>query len=94
MYDKRTSAELDTILEKIELVVEDPEYVYKNKPGKRGGFVFVRHIMDERFVCVLELTTLEDESVFEIVTAFRAPKEIYFANYEPLWERKDGTPSS
>lgn len=93
MYDKRPAVEYDFLVEHAVLIIKYPEQVYKNKGGKRGSFVFVKKIGNDKYMCSLETVEKESTTFCEVVTFFKIT-DSYLKTYELLWEWKGGTPSS
>lgn len=98
VYDKRPAEEYDFLLHHITDVVKYPDCIYRNKPGKRGEFCFVKETKNSRLFVSVEIakTAVEDGKIThqcEVVTFYRI-NESYLRNYDLLWEWKDGGPSS
>ena len=94
VYDKRPAQEYDLLIENLQSIVKFPDRIYKNKNGKRGGYVFVKNIKNVLCLCSIEIAQREnDDSRCEVVTFFTV-EEDYLAGYELLWEWKGDIPSS
>ncbi|MDB5188441.1 MAG: hypothetical protein JWM92_39 [Candidatus Nomurabacteria bacterium] len=94
VYDKRPAEEFDFLIEYVHQVIKFPNQVYKNKTGKKGSYVFVKEIKNKKYLCSIEVKSVDESVHCEIVTFFRVRKEDYLNGYELLWEWKDGNPSS
>lgn len=99
VYDKRPASEFDFVLNNLSRIIKYPDYVYKNKSGKRGSFCFVKKINNRQYLCSMEISitineeTKETDEKLDVVTFF-STDENYLKNYELLWEWKGGNPSS
>ncbi len=87
IYDKKTAEHYDFLLYNLHTVARYPDLVYKNKPGKRGDFVFVKTLKNKKYLCSIE----RGEEGAEIVTAFRV-KEKYFKDYALFWSWRNDEP--
>ena len=95
VYDKRPAEEFDFLLEHVHQITKYPDRVYRNKGGKRGNFIFVKKLKNEKYICSVQEVLKEGENRrCEIATFFRVRKENYLASYDLLWEWKGDTPSS
>jgi hypothetical protein len=94
-YDKRTAEEFDFLIKNLYKIVKYPNFIYKNKSGKRGEYCFVKEINNEKYLCSIQFNH-QNEAIlmaYDIVTFFRTD-DAYLKNYELLWEWKVGDPSS
>lgn len=55
LYDKKPAEEFDFILNHLLEVVKHPDRIYKNLPGKRGSFCFVKRLGNEEYFCTIEI---------------------------------------
>jgi hypothetical protein len=98
LYDKRPANEFDSLLNILPHLTKFPEFIYKNKPGREGRFLFVRKEENSFFICSI-LPDVEmavdgkNERVNLVVTAFRNDGD-YLKDCSLLWSWKGGTPSS
>ena len=93
-YDKRTAEEFDFLTKSIHKVIQYPDKIFTNKPGKRGEYCFYKEIKNSKYFCSIEKNERDDgQFVFEIVTFFRV-QDSYIKSYELLWEWKGGESSS
>lgn len=88
-YDKRPAVEYDSLIENLHTIVKYPDYIYKNKPVKRGDFCFIKSLSNELYFCCVEQHSRENTDEFSVVTFYKVPKEKYLKNYELLWDWKD-----
>lgn len=89
VYDKRSAEEYDFLINHIHTVTKYPDFIYKNKPGKRGDFCFVKAIKNKNYFCCIENVDDETSKALEIVTFYRVQKEKYLENYKLLWGWRD-----
>ncbi len=93
VYEQRTAAEYQLILDTLHALVKRPAQVYRNKPGsKRGGFCLVGPLKEQEYICIVEIVS---EKEVEIVTVFEK-RERYLASGKGcvlLWSWGDGTTS-
>ncbi len=95
IYDKRPAEEFDFLLANISKIVKFPDTVFKNKNPKRGDYIFLKALKNNKYLCsVEEISDKKDDCHFEVATFFRLRKESYLASYNLLWEWKGGKPSS
>lgn len=98
LYDKRPANEFDEIIMSLPHLMKFPEYIYKNKLGREGVFLFVR-IQDKNCIISSVLPDVDltvdgkTERVNQIVTVFRNNGD-YLKSCTLLWSWKGGTPSS
>ena len=87
IYDKRPAQFYDLLLFKLEKMIKDPDYIYKNKEGKRGSKCLVKKID-----CFLYIVILEEDNKNDccyLVTAFEIDIA-YLRSYEMIWSRGGG----
>lgn len=90
LYDKKPAEEFEFILNNLQIIVEYPEHIYKNKNPKRGHYIFSKSIQGKNYLCSLE----SKSDGLWVVTAFRVRDKKYLNDYNLLWSWKGGTPSS
>ena len=91
VYDKRPAQEYDTALYHLRSAIKYPDYIFKNKQGKRGDVCFVARVKDRLLWCpVEESKDKNNHPILEVVTFFLAQYK-YANNYTLLWGRGDGT---
>ena len=90
LYDKKPAEEFQFILNHLIEIVKYPKYIYRNKGSKRGSICVVTEIKNKSYLCSIEVVINKNY----IVTVFRIRDSSYLKNYEILWSRKDGSPSS
>lgn len=60
LYDKKPAEEFDFIISNLHEIVKYPDKIYKNSPGKRGDFCFVKRIGNEigneEYLCSIEIS--------------------------------------
>ena len=94
IYDKRPAQEFDFLISQAEHIVKYPDYIYKNKSGKRGSFCFVKKVNNELWIVSIEIIQQKEiESHCEVVTFFRTNPE-YLESFELLWKWEVGIPPS
>ncbi len=91
LYDKKPAEEFDFLVNYLYKIVMHPDTIYKNKDPKRGDFCFRKKLLENEYLCSIEV--VENGELF-IATAFRLRKESYLNSYELLWNWRDGNPSS
>jgi hypothetical protein len=94
LYDKRPAEEFDFLLDHLHQVVKYPARIYRNKPGKRGGWCFAKILGNEDYLCALEIGTYPERPEIYVATAFRVRDAKYLDGYELLWSWRSGRPSS
>lgn len=98
LYDKRPANEFDALLNILPHLAKFPEFIYQNKPGREGCFLFVRKEENAFYICSIlnDIDLVVDgknERVNLIITAFRNDGD-YLKDCSLLWSWKGGTPSS
>lgn len=91
VYDKRPAEEYDFFLFFMSVILNYPDFIYKNKVGVKGDLIFIKIFEDIKHMISVEFT---ETDTLDVVTFFRVYKENYLKNCELLWRRKDGVPSS
>lgn len=90
IYEQRTAAEYQLILDKLHSLVKRPTHIYLNKPGKkRGTHCLVAPLRDQEFICAIEIIA---DAEIEIATVFER-RDRYTNGCELLWSWGDGTTS-
>lgn len=89
IYEQRTAAEYQLILDKLHTLVKRPTHIYRNKPGKRGTHCLVAPLRKQNFICSIEIV---GDSEIEITTVFEH-RDRYTNSCELLWSWGDGTTS-
>lgn len=99
LYDRKPAEEFDFLIHNLHTMVKYPDEIYINKQSKRGDFIFVKELRNNRYICSIEVVddclinnVLEDASF--VVTGFRLRSERYLKKYELMWSWKGGRPSS
>lgn len=90
IYDKKPAEQYDFIVQNLYTIVRYPDWIYRNRSGKRGDFCLVKELKNKKYLC-----SIEDRNIKEIniATVFRTDDK-YLKKYELLWSWKDGIPSS
>lgn len=95
LYDKKPAEEFDFMMDHMEMIVQDPDELYRNKDNKTGNFCLVKNIQERRYIVVIETIAQQtDDEAIWIVTAFRIRDEKYLRNYDLLRSWRDGARSS
>ena len=92
IYEQRTAAEYQLILDKLHSLLRRPQEVYLNKPEKRGTHCLVGALRGQEYICVIEIVS---EREIEIATVFER-RERYLDHGRGcvlLWSWGDGTNS-
>lgn len=99
LYDKKPAEEFDFIIHNLQTIAKYPDTIYKNIESKRGSFIFVKELKNDKYLCSIEIVdnfkineVIEDANF--IATSFRVRNENYLKKYELMWSWKDGRPSS
>ncbi len=92
MYDKRPAQEFDFLLDNLFSIVKYPDYIFANKPGKRGGKCFLKKMRGADYFVSFEVDVADGGGI-TIATSF-ALAEGYMKNYELLWSWEGRRPSS
>lgn len=94
LYDKRPAVEYDQIVHNLQLFVKYPDSVHINSSAKRGAFVFIKNIDEEKFlVSVEELIDQDGIACLYVATAFKTD-DSYINKFPIMWRWKGGKPSS
>ncbi|MDB5237243.1 MAG: hypothetical protein JWL88_345 [Parcubacteria group bacterium] len=92
IYEGRTAAEYQLILDQLHLLIENPKEIYTNRPGKRGEYCFIGWLQDQEYICSIEII---NKAEIEIVTVFEKRDQYLEPNRGCvlLWNWGDGTNS-
>lgn len=95
MYDVRPAQEFDFLISNIEIAINHPQKIYKNKEGKTGNICLYSEFKKNACFYILD-TKL---SSIHIISAYRLSevlqkRENYLSGYKLLWSWKGDLPSS
>ena len=95
IYERRSAVLENVILPYFNSLISFPEGVYVNKEGKnrRGDILFVKKIESHYLATILEIVSIQRQTVCQIVTIFLCD-DCYFEDLKCLWNGRTATPSS
>jgi len=94
LYDKRSAAQYDFIIQKLHQVIKFPDDVYLNKSGKRGKLGFCKKFDEIMLFASLEENTFNDNwKELYVVTVFETDTD-YLKKCTLIWSWRGGNPSS
>jgi len=102
LYIQKLPKEFDLILQNLQIIVTQPDLIYRNKPGRKGHICCVKKIEKIKFLCSLEEIECyglkgpmgQTENFYSIVSAFLLKDEGYLKKEDLLWSWEDGNPPS
>jgi hypothetical protein len=86
-YDKDAMPDFYLIFDNFLPIMADPDRIYRNIPGKRGQFLFIKRVGGKLCLCSVEI--LGPRKDIAIVSA-SITGEKYLDKFTLLWSREDG----
>ncbi|MEK7464018.1 MAG: PBECR2 nuclease fold domain-containing protein [Patescibacteria group bacterium] len=81
VYEKKKPKDFYFLIKNIEKIIGRPDRIYKNKPNKRGDFIFVKEMANQTYMCTLEIV---NKTELDIVSAY-ITGEKYLSKFTLLW---------
>lgn len=92
LFDKKPAEEFLFIVDHLHEIVKYPDKIFENKKGKRGELSLVKKIGNEKYLCSIEIVSINNNKEIQIATVFRLRDEKYIKNYTLLWDWGNGNP--